>query len=248
MNNLGTKILAVMAEVESVDKDGYNAFHKYKYTSDVAIVTAIRKSLIKNKLVVLPNQKLCTQSGDMTILTIDYTIMDVDSGENMVLTVVGYGKDSGDKGVYKAATGAEKYFLLKTFLIPTDDDPEKEGTGKKKTDSAPIAKPIPPSVTAKPTSPPVVEQKPKSALIQNGKPARINIQNAFDVPKEFESKTNGKKYWKTMDGDGKPYIIFDAIVAAYVGKRAGELMLAEIEFTDKGSSLIVGFRDVKAAA
>src|SRR4029079_18402967 len=31
----------------------------------------------------------------------------------------GYGDDAGDKGVYKALTGAEKYLLMKTFLVST---------------------------------------------------------------------------------------------------------------------------------
>ena len=32
----------------------------------------------------------------------------------------------GDKGVYKAITGAVKYIFMKNFLIPTGDDPEKD--------------------------------------------------------------------------------------------------------------------------
>ena len=31
----------------------------------------------------------------------------------------------GDKGIYKAITGANKYALLKTFLLETGDDPEE---------------------------------------------------------------------------------------------------------------------------
>jgi hypothetical protein len=37
-----------------------------------------------------------------------------------------------DKGVYKALTGSEKYFLMKAFLIPTGDDPEKESKDERK--------------------------------------------------------------------------------------------------------------------
>jgi hypothetical protein len=40
----------------------------------------------------------------------------------------GQGIDSGERGVGKAMTYAEKYFLLKFFNIPTDeDDPDKSG-------------------------------------------------------------------------------------------------------------------------
>lgn len=126
MKNVGMKILKVMEEVKSVVKDGTNSFHKYKYASDAAIVTTIRKSLIKNKLICLPRQMSCTVNGEMTMLEVEYSVIDLDSGEIFYGRVYGQGQDKGDKGVYKAATGAEKYFLLKTFLLPTGDDPEKD--------------------------------------------------------------------------------------------------------------------------
>lgn len=41
---------------------------------------------------------------------------------------VGVGADiGGDKGIYKAYTGGLKYALLSLFLIPTTDDPERDG-------------------------------------------------------------------------------------------------------------------------
>lgn len=35
--------------------------------------------------------------------------------------------DDADKGLYKAYTGGEKYFLLKNFLLPTGIDPDNSG-------------------------------------------------------------------------------------------------------------------------
>lgn len=130
MKNIGTKILKVMEAIKSVAKDGTNSFHKYKYATDAAIVGTIRKELIKNKLICIPKQLSCIVSGEMTTLEIEYTMLDIDSGEAIVTKVFGQGKDSGDKGVYKASTGGEKYFYLKTFAIPTDDDPENDRKGK----------------------------------------------------------------------------------------------------------------------
>lgn len=130
MKNIGAKILKVMEAIKSVAKDGTNSFHKYKYATDAAIVGTIRKELIKNKLICIPKQLSCIVSGEMTTLEIEYTMLDIDSGEALVTKVFGQGKDSGDKGVYKASTGGEKYFYLKTFAIPTDDDPENDRKGK----------------------------------------------------------------------------------------------------------------------
>ncbi len=42
----------------------------------------------------------------------------------MTTSWVGQGLDNADKGYYKAYTGAVKYFLMKTFMISTGDDPE----------------------------------------------------------------------------------------------------------------------------
>jgi hypothetical protein len=39
---------------------------------------------------------------------------------------MGYGDDTGDKGYYKAETGAVKYFLMKTFMVATGNDPEAD--------------------------------------------------------------------------------------------------------------------------
>ena len=50
------------------------------------------------------------------------------------VSLVGQGIDSGDKGAYKAATGVNKYVLMKVFQLATGDDPEKDddsGNGKK---------------------------------------------------------------------------------------------------------------------
>lgn len=123
---IAKKIVAVMSEVEHVAKDKKNDFHGYNYASDEAIVSEIRGAMIKAGLVVVPNQRSITKEGDITTLAVEYTMIDSESGEQLTTTVYGYGQDKGDKGVYKAATGAEKYFLLKTFLIPTGDDPENE--------------------------------------------------------------------------------------------------------------------------
>lgn len=122
--SLAAKILAVMTAVDRIAKDKRNDFHKYDYASDEAVVSALRQAFIANRIIVYPKQVGCVREGDITSLQVAYHIVDVDSGEKEIVPAFGQGQDKGDKGVYKAATGAEKYFLLKTFLIPTGDDPE----------------------------------------------------------------------------------------------------------------------------
>lgn len=126
MKALGKKILLVMEFVGPIAKDAHNDFHQYDYVSDAAVVRAMREGMIKYNLVLIPSYIASRKDGDLTTVEVDYTLIDVDSGESIISHAIGYGSDKGDKGIYKAQTGAEKYYLTKTFLIPTGDDPEKE--------------------------------------------------------------------------------------------------------------------------
>jgi len=131
---VAAKIIAVMGEIESVSKKGTNVAQHYKYASEADVVEVVRAALIKHRLVVIPsvvNQMSveigATQAGNkwrLTEITVKYTWIDADSGESIETLICGQGVDTGDKGVYKAMTGANKYALLKTFQLPTDDDPE----------------------------------------------------------------------------------------------------------------------------
>jgi hypothetical protein len=128
--SLVKKLAEIMGEVQRVPKSGRNEFHKYDYATEADILDAVRDGMAKRSVILLPSvvktefkemgkQQLCT-------LTVDFTVEDGDTGETRVLTFIGQGADNLDKATYKAMTGAEKYVLLKLFMIPTGDDPEKE--------------------------------------------------------------------------------------------------------------------------
>ena len=68
---------------------------------------------------------------------VTYKFVDIESGESIGDFACGQGADKGDKGVYKAITGAIKYVYMKTFNIPTGDDPEKNDRKPEKKASTP---------------------------------------------------------------------------------------------------------------
>jgi len=135
-NGVYAKILAVMGDVSHVGKDGFNKFQNYSYTSEYGILAVIRASMIEHGLVIIPDVLSCdalqvadTKAGQpqwITTVRVRYTFVDVDSGEKHVANFYGSGIDSGDKGYYKALTGANKYMFLKAFQLPSGDDPEKD--------------------------------------------------------------------------------------------------------------------------
>lgn len=122
------KISQVMSQVNRVPKNGYNSFHKYNYATESDLTESIRPILIEAGLAFFTTVLEQNREGEFTKVKMEFTLVDIDTGETLKSTYWGEGQDKGDKGLYKAYTGATKYFLMKTFLIPTGDDPEGDTT------------------------------------------------------------------------------------------------------------------------
>ncbi len=138
--SLVKKLAEIMGEVERVPKNGRNNAQGYDYVMEADILDAVRGGMAKRSLVMFPSVvdskwgELLTKSGGKLRLctsTVCFTIEDGDSGETRSLNMLGEGTDQGDKASYKAATGAEKYALLKLFMISTGDDPERDDDSNK---------------------------------------------------------------------------------------------------------------------
>src|SRR5580765_2066061 len=129
---LASKLAAVMAAVDRVPKRGWNAVHGYHYPLEADVLEVIRGLLAERNVVLLSaivgwrRDPIGEKGKDLTTLKMEFTFLDGDTGERETRAWIGTGTDNQDKGAYKAMTGAEKYFLLKGFLIPTGDDPETE--------------------------------------------------------------------------------------------------------------------------
>lgn len=132
------KLSEVMALVSRVPKNGRNDFHKYDYVTEADILDAVRTAMAERRLILVPSavdakSESVGDKGDrLFTLRQRFTVHDGDSGEELAFDMYGQGSDKLDKGCYKAATGAEKYALLKLFMIPTGDDPEREESGGKR--------------------------------------------------------------------------------------------------------------------
>jgi hypothetical protein len=131
------KMHAVMKGVKHLAKEGRNSAQNYNYLAETQI-TELFKGLLEENGLIFTYQSSITDvrpspSGKqlVTDVRVRYSFVDVETGEAVSGTVAGQGSDSGDKGVYKAITGAIKYIFMKTFLIPTGDDPEDDSKDKK---------------------------------------------------------------------------------------------------------------------
>lgn len=125
--NLYQKISAVMQDVEYLSKDDAIEFKstKYKAISEEKVTSAVRASLIKHGLVILPIEQEHKRVDTLTTVDVKYKIIDIDTGNFEILASSGTGSDTQDKGVGKAMTYSYKYLLLRSFAIPTGEDPDK---------------------------------------------------------------------------------------------------------------------------
>jgi hypothetical protein len=107
--------------------------------SEEKVTGTVRKSLIKNGLVIIPidQQIECKDIikkdregqdnlvGFLTTVNTKYKLIDIDTGEFEIIASSGQGVDTQDKGSGKGMTYSFKYALLRSFAIPTGDDPDK---------------------------------------------------------------------------------------------------------------------------
>lgn len=128
------QLLKVQKEIKKMDKLGRNEFHKYNYLSESQITELFKELFEKHDIMFMFSSTINGVENGLTNVVIDYEFIDTVTGETAGGTAAGQGMDKGDKGVYKAITGAIKYIFMKTFLIPTGDDPEKEEVNSVKKD------------------------------------------------------------------------------------------------------------------
>ncbi|EQM28648.1 ERF family protein [Bacillus sp. FSL W8-0445] len=131
--NIYQKLVEVRKAVPYLKKS--NQGHQYNYTGSSQVVGAIREKIDELGLLLIPaivDKKVTAEKNGnrityFTELDIEYTWVNAEKpDETIKTTFYAQGIDiGGEKGVGKALTYAEKYFLLKQFNVPTDqDDPD----------------------------------------------------------------------------------------------------------------------------
>ena len=139
--NLFEKLLEIQKGIDALTKDSENKSDKYSYVSSDLVLNTIRPKMNELKLLLVPATTAgrviegVTKSGTTRYLTeIDklFIWIDCETGERFEVPFYAQGTDlAGEKGVGKAETYAEKYFLLKFFHVPTNsDDPDSDGRTK----------------------------------------------------------------------------------------------------------------------
>ena len=121
------KILAVMKDVDYLIKDGKIEYGKtrYKGLREEIVTTRVRDSMVEHDLIVFPVHQIHTREGNLTTVDVTYRFVDTEDDSFLEAVSSGTGVDTQDKGVGMAMTYAYKYLFLRTFAIPTGEDPDR---------------------------------------------------------------------------------------------------------------------------
>lgn len=147
---IAVAICQVMAAATRVPKNGHNKFHGYKYATEGDLLSVIRPAMAEAGLALLPHQAEVGDPDEFGNVRVkmEYTLIHA-SGEVWPEKLVAYGVgndrakngNDGDKAIYKAVTGANKYLMFKLFQVSTGDDPEAEETAAEDRPRSEVRKP-----------------------------------------------------------------------------------------------------------
>jgi hypothetical protein len=128
-----SKLAAAQTELGDLPRDRTvnTGKYSYSYVTEDAITSAIRRVLSPMGVALTVSWTTVERDGDMTTVTGEVMFADGETNETAVITIVGCGSDSSDKGLSKAQTSALRIGLCKTFLQAGDDDGEAEENPRK---------------------------------------------------------------------------------------------------------------------
>lgn len=140
MKSISAKMVKAMAAIDAVEKRGRNENQSYQYVRATDVANEVRKVLHECGIAFAyeilevehwEKQKI-DKDGNLTVgmyycqIKVRGHFTDSETGETVSGDSVGWGADPLDKAPYKAMTGALKYLLRMTFLIPDETDPEND--------------------------------------------------------------------------------------------------------------------------
>lgn len=140
--NLHQRILAIMGEVESIQKTSKKQGLQYDYIAHDTVTGVLHPQLVKHRITIFPEVIDKKHDGNRCELVVRFRFFNADNpSDYMDVSTVGYGIDSQDKGPGKAMSYAMKTALLKLFVLESGEpDNEADQTTKHQPDNRKITK------------------------------------------------------------------------------------------------------------
>lgn len=188
------KILQAQKALGYVEKKGHNNFSNYDYATEADVLHAVKQAandagliLITSTTAELGMHNIDGKAMRWAHAVLSYKVIDAETGETVEGTFDGYAEDKGDKAVYKATTGANKYFLMKFFGVPTGDDPERDDeitarpAEKKPRKAASPQVPAPQAQPAQPKTDPTLAPSSSGPTVAELKNAIFNVIKSKNI-------------------------------------------------------------------
>lgn len=136
VKSLVGKLADAFANVGGLEKKGKNTAQNYPYLKAADVAKAVRMELFNRGIIMATDVESAQWSEFQTMkgsrmsvcrITARFTFYDSEGDSTVSFRGVGEAFDTGDKACYKATTGALKYALRTSGLIPDEkDDPEAD--------------------------------------------------------------------------------------------------------------------------
>jgi hypothetical protein len=244
--NLHEKLFEIQKSCTYLQKNAQG--YQYKYAAGTDVIAPVRAKMDELKVMLFP--KVSASRADrgeavddkgkvkiqfFTEVSITFVWVNVEDPKDTIeIPWYGQGVDPAEKGVGKAWTYAERYFLLKFFHIPTDnDDPDrfqqKRVEAGKRTKRPPGNEPPPPP-------PPHTEAEPDRLKNGNHVPANPWFGHLVSITGPVSGNTAGKDwtYWTLSTGDME-LLTFDKGVAEVAGLAIQDNLEVELVWKLKRS-------------
>lgn len=130
--NIQQRICAVMGAMGAIGKTERNREQGYAFRGIDAFMNALQPKLVEHGVVITPvvlersSFERDRRRGDQLVgvtriveLLVEFTFTGID-GSSLVVVTAGEGADVADKATNKAMSGALKYAIMQTFMVPTE--------------------------------------------------------------------------------------------------------------------------------
>lgn len=142
---LDERMAAVQKELEDVPRRGHadvttraGGSYAYDYITEADLMAGIRPLLARHGIATYYSDRILSVENGMA--RVEVTLRLRANREEVVLSSEGVGTDTGDKHANKAKTSAMRYLLWKTFLQPSDEDPEQDNTAADEAKAAEVGR------------------------------------------------------------------------------------------------------------
>lgn len=134
--NLYQRLSKVMEEAGTMGKSGYNEHSRYSYVKASDVAQKFQELLLKYGVFVRASvqdvvhkqvQSAKGKAQTYAHVCVQYCFINIDNpDDSFSVRACGDGLDTGDKGIYKALTGSQKYLFSLNFCMGSEDDAETD--------------------------------------------------------------------------------------------------------------------------